>query len=213
MPMPKRKQGVEQPPAVDSLLLPNTHFVERHVVIGDLHLRRTDPLGIIEQDGLNTRLKDKLQALNYAVTFAIKNRASHIDILGDVFEAVNPPENLKRLFWISVRPAIDAGMWVTILIGNHDTTGEFFNFAGDSLIAHERVRIVNKQALLVYTSDAEKSRTSVLYMPYLHQDDLLTQLNKYMSKTGKPSIILGHFEIEGAELAPDNAEPPAGERA
>ena len=200
--MAKRKKAEQDfvSPTAEVGLLPDV-YLERHIVIGDLHLRRTDPLGVVEADGLNTRLKDKLLALEYAISYGVKNKATHIDILGDVFDAVNPPEELKRLFWSVIRPALDADMWVTIIIGNHDTTGKFFNFSGDAVIADRKIRIVNKTAATFIDASGGK----MVYIPYLHRDKLLIELSNAGGFTNKPEVIFGHFEIEGAELAPDNA--------
>jgi len=205
--VPPRKKGhtpaasVIQTPAPTSLPLPPA-TISRHVVVGDLHLRRTDPLGVIEPDGLNSRLKDKLEALKYAITFALENQATHIDLLGDAFEALNPPEKLKELFWEILDPVIQKGLQITIIIGNHDTTGELYNFSGDKVIAPKNVNIVYKQGLKLTLSDTQYA----LYLPYLHREQLLQEYETLVAKFGTPTVIFGHFEIAGAELAPDNTK-------
>jgi len=200
--MPKRIKNKQVQPSSEAIIeaIPQGGFIERHIVIGDLHLKRTDPLGVIESDGLNTRLKDKLAALRQAITFALENGATHVDILGDIFDAVNPTENLKRLLWTELQPVLKAKLKVTILIGNHDSTGEFFNFAGDALIARDNIRIVNKHA---YTYEACPG-INVMYMPFIHREKLIGQFIDLCTADKKPAILFGHFEIEGAELAPDN---------
>ena len=50
-------------------------------------------------------------------------------------------------------------------------------------------------------SDWPAGQSRILYMPYLHKEDLEQQLKLY----DKANIIFGHFEIEGAELGADNA--------
>lgn len=180
------------------------------VVVGDLHLKRTDPLGVINSQGINTRLQDKLEALSAIVTKAIVDRATHLIFLGDIFDAVNPPEFLKHRFWSALKPAVDNHLEIRILLGNHDTTGVASNFLGDSLICPSHVKILSQpmqERLLVEGKPEEPIH--VTYLPYMTHEQTETELQT-LAKTGVRGLVFGHFEVEGAELAPDNSKIQTG---
>ena len=174
-------------------------FLYRFIVIGDIHLRRTDPLGIIGENGLNTRLEDKLSALSQAITLAVSTQATHICLLGDIFDAINPSETLKRLFWECMKPAIDVGVQIRIIIGNHDRTGQMFNFSGDEPIMPTNVAMI-KHDLLTETLNLpnRKEPFSIKYIPFKSSAEIVEDLKKVSD------VTLGHFEVKGAILAPDN---------
>jgi DNA repair exonuclease SbcCD nuclease subunit len=160
------------------------------VTIGDLHLRRTDPLGVIEHDGINTRLKDKLEALRICIKYACELKAM-IVFLGDVFDAINPPEWLKRLFWEELSPSQKLGVPIKILIGNHDRTGLTYNFSSDEKIIPKNIEIISEPKT-EFVDDKK-----ILYLPYGNHE--------FISECIEPSdITFGHLEISGAQLAPDN---------
>jgi len=192
---------VEQPDKVPS----TNPLVYRFVVVGDIHLRRTDPLGIIEEDGLNTRLKDKIQTLQTSVQYACSNNATHLVFLGDIFDAINPPEWLKKLFWETVEPALTQNIQIRIIIGNHDRTGLTYNFSGDDIIKPENVKIFPNAAYFENYKLPNRAEDFVVqYVPYKKREGIISEL------TSSPDMLFGHFEIEGAELAPDNTQMRQG---
>jgi exonuclease SbcD len=163
------------------------------ILIGDSHIQRTDPLGIIEEDGLNTRLKDKLSAISFCVDYAVKHNHM-IVFLGDTFHALNPSETLRRMFWKTLKPALDKNLQIRILIGNHDTTGQSYNFSSDKEILASNIKIIQ-------TYESEVFGNQIChYMPFAPKEKILEWFKNVKSN----DLVLGHFEIEGAELAPDN---------
>lgn len=163
------------------------------ILIGDSHIQRTDPLGIIEEDGLNTRLKDKLAAISYCVDYAVKNNHM-IVFLGDTFHAVNPTETLRKMFWRTLKPALDKNLQIRILIGNHDTTGQSYNFSGDREILAKNIKIIQEYETETFGNQI------VHYFPFAPKEKIL----EWFKNVKDTDLVLGHFEIEGAELAPDN---------
>ena len=183
----------------------NTVCPIRQFVLGDNHLKRVDPLGIIDESGRNTRLIDKIDSLSYFITKALSNKATHITFLGDIYDAVNPPEFLRKAFWDALHPAITAKVNITIILGNHDTTGNVSNFLGESLILPENVRIV-KDTWHLETLTIQGVPQTVVYIPYAKKEVLARWFSEIKEQHGHVNIMFGHFEIEGAELAPDNSK-------
>lgn len=176
-------------------------------VLGDSHLKRVDPLGIVGSEGINTRLIDKIQTISFFVDQALEGHASHIVFLGDTYDAVNPPEFLRKAFWEAIGPAIKAGIAIRILIGNHDTTGAVSNFFGESSIMPQNVKIINS----VYKEKVSYNgkNKDLVYVPYARKEMLATWFAE-LKASDKADILFGHFEVEGAELAPDNSKIQEG---
>ena len=70
----------------------------RIIVVSDLHLTLKENYGVVSEEGLNSRVFDKLNALSYSVDYAIKNKADLFIDTGDTFDILNPPEILRYKF-------------------------------------------------------------------------------------------------------------------
>ena len=178
-------------------------------VIGDNHLKRVDPLGIIDETGRNTRLTDKIDSIAYFVTKALSEKATHITFLGDVYDAVNPPEFLRKAFWDALWPAIQAQVQITIILGNHDTTGAINNFLGEQILLPDNIRIVGGNYFVETLTIGELTQ-KVIYVPYAKPEVLAEWFKDIKERFGTAAILFGHFEVDGAELAPDNAKLQEG---
>jgi DNA repair exonuclease SbcCD nuclease subunit len=117
-----------------------------------------------------------------------------IVFLGDTFHALNPSETLRRMFWRALKPAKDQKLDIRILIGNHDTTGQSYNFSSDKEILSPNIRVIQ-----TYESETFGAQT-VHYFPFAPKDQIL----EWFKKVKDSDLTLAHFEIENAELAPDN---------
>jgi len=106
----------------------------RFVVVSDIHLRLQDNMGVIV-NGLNSRLSDRLTALTTAVEYAKEKKVKAFIINGDVYDKVNPPEKLRRLFKDTViLPLLKAQIPIIFNMGNHDTNGEIINLETEASI-------------------------------------------------------------------------------
>lgn len=180
----------------------NGTLLARWFVIGDIHLKRTDPLGVVGKDGFNTRLTDRIEALRAIINAAVEQKATHIVLLGDIYDAVNPPEALQRLFWDAMEPVLH--LPIRIIIGNHDSTKQVYNFSGNEVLLPAKTVLVHKEEYIetLYARDIDKELT-IQYIPYKSTaDEVLKELS---ANKKEPDLLFGHFEIAGAELASDNA--------
>lgn len=165
--------------------------MRKHYLLGDIHLKRTDPLGIINAEGVNTRLLDKLNIIETIALEASRNKANKVILLGDVFDSVNPPERLKKAFWRAIYPVIESNIELVIILGNHDITGQIYNFASDEVILNKNIKIISKITVL----------DDCICVPYLPKEEIL----KESAVFNKNLPIYGHIEVEGVELGVDNS--------
>ena len=169
-------------------------IIYRMVVVPDIHLKRTDPLGVIGEDGLNTRLRDKLNAVGHCVKTAVEKEATHLVFLGDIFETINPSEKLRELFWSEVAPAIEKDIEIRIIIGNHDMTGQTHNLASDKLTARKSIQIYGSGSHTEYLQ-VEDKQIVVNYIPYTEDKPHFHE---------NTDILFAHLEVDGAILGDDN---------
>ena len=77
------------------------------VFVTDLHIRNTEKYGKIGATGRNTRLDDKLAHIRSSVSYCIDNSCDVWICGGDVFDKINPAENLRNLFFDCITPLIE----------------------------------------------------------------------------------------------------------
>ena len=77
-------------------------------VLGDMHLKNQDHLGVITKEGINSRLLDKIGALDFFVKAAIKEKAKYIILLGDIFHGstVSQLRHMTKIPVLSVRTPV-----------------------------------------------------------------------------------------------------------
>ena len=174
----------------------------RMAVLPDIHLRRVDPLGVVGKDGVNTRLSDKLTAIKTIVDYSVKNNVTHVVFLGDIFDSINPSEKIRELFWEAVSPILD-GRQIRILLGNHDRTGQAHNLASERYTMGANVKVISQPFYEPLPLDEKKEDFGITHMPFLKRNLLMGYLDTMSTPM---DILFGHFEIAGADLAPDNME-------
>ena len=76
---------------------------------------RIDP-----ESGLNARLMDFYRCAKYSVEEGLRQGAELVVIPGDAFNSAKPSPTELYLFREAVRPALEKGIPVILLLGNHD---------------------------------------------------------------------------------------------
>jgi DNA repair exonuclease SbcCD nuclease subunit len=94
------------------------------ISISDTHLGlSTDSEGIDDpESGINIRARDGFQALDQVIDYAIVNKIKLIVHSGDVFNSKNIGQNNIHAFYERVKRALDAGIFLYVLAGNHDAS-------------------------------------------------------------------------------------------
>ena len=160
-----------------------------YISIADLHLNLIDKWGMLNlKTGLNTRLEDRLLNISKAVDESISKKVDYFIIAGDIFDSLNPGEQLRSLFFKAIQPLLENQIQVKVLIGNHDTDGKDFNFMGEFAQGH----------IAHFEIIAEvKEENNLVFVPYNCIDEIINIKNK------KKKVLFSHFALDGAKIQGD----------
>ena len=169
-------------------------------LLSDFHLRTSDNLGkIILSDGLNSRLTDRLKNIKISVEKAISDEVECVIIAGDIFEKLNPPELLKKLFIKSIAPLIINGIQTYILMGNHDTDLDTHNLMGEKELIESIVGDLAGRVHIISTPTTIKNLEDefpILLLPWIGRNKMI----EVVKNLKEPHIIITHLETPGAKL-------------
>lgn len=192
------------------------HFADLH--IGMENYGQLDP-----ETGLNRRVMDFLERLDFLVDYAIEHKADLVLFAGDAFRTRTPSPTHQREFARRVRRLSEAKISTVLLLGNHDvsimaqraSSVEIFD-----TLAVDYVNVVSQPDLL--RIETPNGPVQVAGMPYpvrqrlltreqfrhLSQealdrtvtDTIVTLLNKLAQDIDPsiPAILMGHFSVAGA---------------
>lgn len=160
------------------------------VAIADTHLKATEKYGKPNADGVNSRLQDKLDAINQAVQYALKNDVDLFVHLGDVYDKINPSEFLRSKFLRTIKPLIGK-IPIVIVIGNHDTDESVFSLMADDVL----LETLQSEDIMIFEDPAELEIGGVEFLILPWKKDSIIQKEL---KASKDKIVLGHFGIDGA---------------
>jgi len=91
------------------------------IILGDPHIGKGVSFGKIGiGSNLNSRVADQLNLLEWTLDMAISSDASNIIITGDIFDDPKPPPSLITLFMSWLNKCKVHGIYVRIILGNHD---------------------------------------------------------------------------------------------
>ena len=187
--------------------------------VADPHFRLEERHGYIDPvTNLHSRLVDKLEMLDRAISLAKKRSAGSFFVLGDVFHKVNPPERLKSLVLSVLFKFLEVGS-VYILVGNHDRASKLsYNFMSDELLLRElseRLSFTQKNNLSVISDlssidfPSSSPQFHIDLCPWVIDEELIPFL---MRKTTLPRIGFGHFTPAeaGVSMSVDGKMIPLG---
>lgn len=185
-------------------------FSDIHV--GEYSYGKVDP-----NSGLNQRLLDIQQALDYIYKYAKKNKVDHIFIGGDCYDRKMPKNHVRKVFTNAIKKFLKAGMHVYIITGNHDQA--LSNHTNHSLVELQEIKdlvpnihIYNEPEIIIIDD------LSFVLFPFVNKNELkikdfrewnkekLQELRAEVS-TNK-SIMIGHF---GTELSLIHQKSPLPE--
>jgi len=160
------------------------------VAIADTHLKATEKYGKPNPDGVNTRLQDKIDAINRAVKYALENDVDLFVHLGDVYDKINPSEFLRSKFLQAIKPLIGK-IPIVIIIGNHDTDENVFSLMADDVL----LETLQSEDIMIFDDPTELEIGGVefLILPWKKDSVIEKEL-----KACKDKIVLGHFGVDGA---------------
>jgi exonuclease SbcD len=94
--------------------------MNRSLIIGDCHIGKGVSFGKSSSDGLNSRIIDQINILNWILNYSINNNISRLILTGDIFEEARPDTVLVVIFVDWLKSCVDCGIDVHIIVGNHD---------------------------------------------------------------------------------------------
>ncbi len=160
------------------------------VAIADTHLKSTEKYGKPNADGTNSRLQDKIDAIDKAVKYALKEDVDLFVHLGDVYDKINPSEFLRSKFLNTIKPLIGK-IPIIIVIGNHDTDENVFSLMADDVL----LDTLQSDDIMIFEepSEIEVEGVEFLILPWKKDEIIEKELKAHKNK-----IVLGHFGVDGA---------------
>lgn len=181
------------------------------IILGDPHIGKGVSIGKAGiGPGLNSRIIDQLNILDWLLEKAVDLMAENIIITGDVFEEPDPPSHLISLFISWLKKCSANNVSVHIIMGNHDTfrTGNNYYSCLDiiSEAEIENVHIYNNIDSIYINN------FSYTFLPFRDRKSLGTESNSEALSLLKSlvnyellsipanykKIIVGHLAIEGS---------------
>ncbi len=174
----------------------------------DLGLKNWPWGGTNPKTGLNKGFEDALKAFEYVVDDAIKQKAQHIIIAGDINEERNPEALLIEKFCGQIQRLVSAGIIVIVVVGNHDLDGGFGTSTSVSYLKalkYPNVHVVDLEPE-IFESDG------VVYhcLPYFTKNQLGHANNKELQayiddwmknvpiEEDKYNIFVSHYSVESS---------------
>lgn len=172
----------------------------------DLHIGMTNYSRFDPETGLETRLLDFLNTLDFMIDYAIREEADAFIFAGDAYKTRDPSPTQQRGFGERIKKIAKAGIPVVMVVGNHDTPnaeGRANTLDIYSALEIDNVFVSRKPEFLhIPTKSGE---LQVVTAPWLHRADFKTLGENLLSLYEKidpasPAVLVGHLEVEGASM-------------
>lgn len=172
----------------------------------DLHIGMTNYSRFDPETGLETRLLDFLNTLDFMVDYAIKEKIDAFIFAGDAYKTRDPSPTQQRGFGGRIKRIAKAGIPVVMVVGNHDTPnaeGKANTLDIYSALEIDNVWVSRKPEFIKIPT--KSGELQVITAPWLHKADFKTLGENLLSKYEKidpsnPAILVGHLEVEGASM-------------
>lgn len=156
----------------------------------------------------NSRLKEIKRNILLMIKYCIKNDVKLLFVAGDIFEIFNPSEKLLKVLASILRIAIDNGIKIRILMGNHDTDGIEYSFKSFKTLygsGFEYQHHNDKDNMLLFFGNERTfyfediGDVRFVYVPWNdNMSDAIKQASIYKNKEHKRNILITHCAIDGA---------------
>lgn len=172
---------------------------------GDLHAHMYQEFAEKHPVFGNTRMQGLLTTFDYMSEYCFQNGISLVLFAGDMFhKRVVVDQTVRNLIYDKIKQMSDEGLHIIMIPGNHDQVDNT-DFPQHSL--HEFQDISN----VVILDNFEKyyyntTRESICIYPTPYSKnvqmikDKITEYAEDTKENGCPSILLGHFGIDGATV-------------
>lgn len=176
------------------------------IIVSDLHLGEYS-YGLIDSEtGLNSRLLDVGGAFDEVIDYAIENEIGTIVIAGDIYHIKHPKSHIRKLFASYIKKALESGIRIIIIPGNHDQT--YGLGRSHSLSEMKELSSLFDNLLIIEKPSIKKidDEVSIAFLPFVNRADYrlasdeefhnwqLKQIEKLSEKIdSKKKYFVGHF--------------------
>lgn len=164
---------------------------------GDFHLGVTTYGTIDSNTGLNTRVLNALESLDYMINYCIDNNVEYVIFAGDMYKNNLPSPTLQRELNLRIKRAAEQNIKFFIMSGNHDVSPletakcpmDPFGTLKVNNINHSRFE---KEYMI-------EDNLRILMLPtYCTQSEIEEILSRYDDNIR--TIVVGHLTVLGAHL-------------
>jgi DNA repair protein SbcD/Mre11 len=181
------------------------------IILGDSHIGKGATIGRLAIGAaLNSRIVDQVNLLDWTLEQAVLRGVRTIIITGDVFEEPKPPPSLITLFVSWLKRCNANGVYVHIIVGNHDIlrTGNFYTSPLDIIAECQLDNVsIYKDISTIFMGD-----TAFTFLPFRDRKSFSVESNAEALEllannlsyevASIPSIyqkiLVGHLAIEGS---------------
>lgn len=173
----------------------------RIVCFADLHIGVTTYGKIDPITNLNTRVIDAIRSLDEMIDYAITNEIKVMIAAGDMYKNGFPSSTLMTEFNRRIRKALDAGITVLMLDGNHDV--DRIETKKSPMIVYDDLRIDN----VIHTRFHKEVKLTVdgetikfVFLPTYHTANEIEAIVNNTTYEGEPIVYIFHGTVLGAAL-------------
>ncbi len=181
-------------------------------IIGDTHFGAGYNLGKLDpKTQFNSRLIDFSNTFNNTIDEFIKRDVKVVILTGDIFETRHPTSAQLNAFSKCVQRAINKGLELIVVVGNHDQQRTISTTTVDIFSSLETPGIHIYPDFSAHTlTDEDGNNINCILMPYRDRRMMATKTNSeaiaeinnkitaLCSNMDKPRIAIGHFMIDRA---------------
>jgi exonuclease SbcD len=166
----------------------------------DLHLGITTWGKLNPVTGVNTMVEKYVQELRESLRRLIEARASVWIIAGDVFHVRTPANYVRQAFTEIVQEALDNGIEVYVMLGNHDqliSLGTRSNLGEVAVLKIPGLKVIEKSCIMGIKG------LTVVFLPWQPKPaDIVADAQRLIAQVAptEMAIVVGHFSVDGAEI-------------
>jgi len=142
----------------------------------DLHIGMENYGKVDSKTGLNSRLGDFLNSLDFIVDYAIEKDLDLVLFAGDAYKTRDPSPTYQRAFAKRIKRLSEKNIPTVLLIGNHDLPNHFAKANTLDIydtLAIENVYVSSKAEILKI--ETKSGSVQILTLPWLLRSNLMTK--------------------------------------
>jgi exonuclease SbcD len=190
----------------------------------DIHLGYETHGRLNPETGLNSRLHDFARSFRFMAERAVEEAVDLFLFCGDAYRTADPTPTQQKLFAECLRPVVDAGIPIAMVVGNHDHPVSFGKASSVDIFGFltGNVRIYRRPT--VDRIETAAGPLQLVALPWPIRSMLLSKAEHRKKKPDEirtfieelyatfveqaareldpalPAVVAGHFTVQGAEI-------------